>query len=251
MGLSTERILSLATVLAVERHAHAPSRHLDIGAGHGDLIGLMRRQFPQVASAACDCTENLMQLRDQRVDCVDLNTQRLPYADASFDFVTCTEVIEHVENFREMLREVNRVLRAGGTLVVSTPNVLNLKSRFRYLVCGFSNLFGPLQADALRRHGCGGHINPVSVYYLVHALKATGFADIEVRIDKRQSSSGVLLPVLYPLIKVLAALMRQKEKYHYKTIDVHNEGDVMLMNRIDILLGRTILLRCRKAAPPQ
>jgi hypothetical protein len=60
----------------------------------------------------------------------------------------------------------------------------------------------------------------------------------------------VLLPVLYPVIALLSALIRQKEKIHYKTIDAHNEADVVLMNRIDVLLGRTILVRCRKP-PPQ
>ncbi len=48
----------------------------------------------------------------------------LPYADASFDLVVAFEVIEHIENWREFLREARRVLAPNGQFIVSTPNKL-------------------------------------------------------------------------------------------------------------------------------
>src|SRR5579863_6918679 len=51
----------------------------------------------------------------------DLNTQ-LPFADAAFDLVTSLEGIEHVENHFQMARELGRVTRPGGHLIISTPN---------------------------------------------------------------------------------------------------------------------------------
>jgi ubiquinone/menaquinone biosynthesis C-methylase UbiE len=48
--------------------------------------------------------------------------ERLPFADESFDLVTTFEVIEHLVSRRELLDEVCRVLKPGGTLLVSTPN---------------------------------------------------------------------------------------------------------------------------------
>ena len=48
------------------------------------------------------------------------------YKDKSFDVVTATEVIEHLENPRLFLRDINRVLKPGGLCVLSTPNILNL-----------------------------------------------------------------------------------------------------------------------------
>lgn len=53
---------------------------------------------------------------------VDLNTQPVPYPDAFFDTVIAGDVIEHVANPMFMLCEANRVLKPGGTLIVSTPN---------------------------------------------------------------------------------------------------------------------------------
>ncbi len=48
--------------------------------------------------------------------------EALPFADASFDMVLAFEVIEHLENWLEMLREARRVLKPSGVLLVSTPN---------------------------------------------------------------------------------------------------------------------------------
>ena len=94
----------------------------------------------------------------------NLNIESLPFADASFDLVTCTEVIEHLEHYRQTLREMHRVLKPAGRLVVTTPNILNLKSRIRFLIFGFYNLFGPLHTLESNLHDTGGHINPVSSF---------------------------------------------------------------------------------------
>ena len=45
----------------------------------------------------------------------------LPFADASFDHVLCTEVLEHVPEPRRFLVELHRVLRRGGSLVLTVP----------------------------------------------------------------------------------------------------------------------------------
>jgi len=47
---------------------------------------------------------------------------KLPFADASFDLVTCFETIEHVEAQQEVIAELARVLRPDGTLLISSPN---------------------------------------------------------------------------------------------------------------------------------
>ena len=91
--------------------------HLDVGPGHGDLIKLLRNEGVFISSA-CDYTAELMKLNDVSVDIVDLNTQKLPYADCSFDLVTCTEVIEHIEHYRE---DLPRSCIAGVS-IFSSPN---------------------------------------------------------------------------------------------------------------------------------
>jgi SAM-dependent methyltransferase len=48
--------------------------------------------------------------------------ERLPFADASFDKILCTEVLEHIRDDVAALRELRRVLRPGGRLAVSVPH---------------------------------------------------------------------------------------------------------------------------------
>src|SRR6266702_5640433 len=50
------------------------------------------------------------------------DARALPFPDARFDLVVCFEVIEHLAEQEQVLREVRRVLAPGGILIISTPN---------------------------------------------------------------------------------------------------------------------------------
>ncbi len=47
----------------------------------------------------------------------------LPFKEELFDIVLCFEVIEHIRNHKSVLKELHRVLKAGGILLISTPNL--------------------------------------------------------------------------------------------------------------------------------
>jgi hypothetical protein len=103
-----------------------------------------------------------------------------------------------LENFRTVVREIYRVLQPGCIAVFSTPNILNLRSRLRYLSSGFYNLFGPLAPDESAIHTTRGHIDPVSWFYLSHALLSAGFRDLKVTVDKYQRRSILAFLFLIP-----------------------------------------------------
>ncbi len=222
-------------------------RHLDIGAGRGRLMDLFAERFG-VESSALDYTDELMQREGQKVDIADLNREGLPYEDGSFDIVTATEVVEHLEHYRQVLREVHRVLRPGGWCVLTTPNILNLNSRFRFLWFGFWNLFGPLPVKHGALYSTGGHINPVSFFLLAHALMDADFANVSVTVDKHQRSAWPKLILVWPFLKLFAAWAWRKEVRRFRTIDADNAPLVREMNSIPMLLGRTIIVTARKPA---
>lgn len=63
------------------------------------------------------------------IDSVDVERDRFPYESASFDVVLCCEVLEHLSRDpMHMLCEVNRVLRLGGLLILTTPNIVSARS---------------------------------------------------------------------------------------------------------------------------
>jgi SAM-dependent methyltransferase len=245
MGLSTDKILHAVFAKIREVSPQVHGKYLDIGAGHGDLIRVLSRELT-LEPTACDYTGELMRVPGINVDVVDLNTDQLPYGDGIFDLITCTEVIEHIEHYRHTFREIFRILKPGGTLVVTTPNVLNLRSRIRYLLFGFFSLFGPLHLRESRRYLTGGHINPVSYFYLAHALSDAGFTGISVSIDKRQRGSILWLILLWIPIRLFSLWGIHREKHRYKTIDAMNQRFVREMNNTDLLLGRTVVVGCRK-----
>jgi SAM-dependent methyltransferase len=242
---STDKILLSAVAMVARKHNKRPGKHLDIGSGDGSLIRLLKEKFP-LDSSGCDYTDTLMKDHSTKVAIVNLNTDKLPYSDAEFDLITCTEVIEHLEHYRETLQEAYRILNENGTLVVTTPNILNLKSRIRFLIFGFYNLFGPLHFRESALHSTGGHITPIGLFYLIHSLVDAGFEKIEIAIDKKQGTSLLWLALLYTPIKFFGWLTLEREKNKYRTIDEHNIKYVSKINSIDILTGRTIIVGCKK-----
>jgi 2-polyprenyl-6-hydroxyphenyl methylase/3-demethylubiquinone-9 3-methyltransferase len=59
--------------------------------------------------------------------------EALPFADDSFDAVVAGELLEHVRDPADVVSEVRRVLRPGGTFVGSVPNAFRLQSRLLFL----------------------------------------------------------------------------------------------------------------------
>lgn len=100
----------------------------------------------------------------------------------SFDAVALIEVIEHVRNPWETLEFCAGLLRPGGALLLSTPNVTSAFARFRFLTGGRLHQFE-------RADFSYGHINPMTSLMVEKVLQDSGF-DLEVK------RPGPPLPIL-------------------------------------------------------
>lgn len=72
--------------------------------------------------------------RRYRIHNRDLQRDRLPVDDGSVDLVTCLETLEHLLDPMHLLIEANRILKPGGTLLLTTPNVVSWRSMLRAAV---------------------------------------------------------------------------------------------------------------------
>lgn len=229
-----------------KKYTTGPVKHLDVGAGRGGLIKFLNGKFAGMESFGCDYDPTRMNESQVENKRVDLDKEKLPYADATFDWVTCTEVLEHVENYRAVMREIYRVLKPGGVAVFTTPNVLNALSRWRNLLTGFANLFGPLPVKNDARYSTGGHITPLPYFYMAHGLLDSDFTDVEMSIDKVNKGSLLAFVPIYPLILLNQVFFWLKEENRYKTITPENRKHVEANFSVRILVGRTIVVSARK-----
>jgi len=158
------------------------ARILDAGAGEGALSDALRRRGYRVIVSDKDPAG----FHSRTIPFVqaDLNAT-LPFASGSFDAVVSAEVLEHLENPHHLAREFARIVRPGGTLVVTTPNVLQVYSRIHLLLLGTFDFFDALsenREEAFR--GQKGHINPVGFPELRYALERAGFEVREVATNR-------------------------------------------------------------------
>lgn len=104
----------------------------------------------------------------------------LPYPDNYFDAVLLSEVIEHL-NFNPLpvLQEINRILKFGGILYITTPNQANLLNRITIILGG--SIRNPLidsvtQLDQAKNAICGIHWREYTLEELRELLEITGFS---------------------------------------------------------------------------
>jgi SAM-dependent methyltransferase len=190
-SLVHDKVLSL---LQTEK----PGLLLDVPAGEGAFALKARESGHEIRCADIDVSR--FKVQGIACDHVDLN-KPWPYTSSMFDCVVSIEAIEHLENPWHLVREANRVLKRGGKLIITTPNILTIKSRLSYLLYGYPNYFHYMveRYPDRRDESPIDHINPVSFLELRHILSRNGF-QIEAieanRYSKRYSLFYQLLRLL-------------------------------------------------------
>jgi SAM-dependent methyltransferase len=99
-----------------------PIRVLDAGCGTGSLMEQWGH-FPDVEVTGIDLSPEALEFSHRRGQdrLVQGDLTTLPFASGTFDLVTALEVVEHVESDEAALAELCRVLKPGGTLLLSVP----------------------------------------------------------------------------------------------------------------------------------
>jgi len=108
------------------------NRLLDVGCGDGSLTVEVAKLIKANEVYGIDCASKALEIATKRgikTARVDLNSERFPFPDDYFDVALAIEVLEHLTNTDHMLNETRRVLKKGGLLVLSTPNLCSYVNR--------------------------------------------------------------------------------------------------------------------------
>ena len=164
---STGRVLELGCYMQITPLLERLCGYREVRGGYFGKPGRVDRKTMQFPDGEFVCM----------VDHFDAERDPFPYPDEHFDLVIAGEIIEHLTyDPMHMLVEARRVLREGGYLLVTTPNVGSVTSVAKTLD-GHDN---PQIFFLYKRPGPGieeeiGHFREYTVYELGEAVKAAGF----------------------------------------------------------------------------
>jgi 2-polyprenyl-3-methyl-5-hydroxy-6-metoxy-1,4-benzoquinol methylase len=144
-----------------------PGRVLDVGCGSGDFLFRMHQQGWKVAGVDFDDKAIVNAKTKYGFDLLHNDLAGAHFPDNSFDAITMNHVIEHVPDPTALLSEILRVLKPGGRLVATTPNIQSL---------GHS-----LYQECWRGLEPPRHLQVFSVQALRNCAQQAGFKKIEVK----------------------------------------------------------------------
>ena len=185
--------------------------------------------------------------------------EKLDIDDNAIDIIICQEGIEHISDQYGLLKEFNRILKKGGELIITTPNISNVRSKI-------SNLF--TESDMWKRMPYTeldsiwhienksmkfyfGHLFLLPVNHLKTLLVLNGFGNFIYKRTKISTSSmllGLLLYPVYLILNIMAYLTNiRKNKHINLSIKKRILWDRLLLNlSFTTLFYKHIFWVCKK-----
>lgn len=186
----------------IQANVSAGSSVLDVGTGSGALAS-------RLMGAGYDVTATDLDAEDYRAAAPiilwDVSDQNIPtdLRLRPYDAVAAIEVLEHVENPLQALRNVRELLQPGGFVVVSTPHLSHPRSRIKFLIRGAPSYFGEAE------YYLPGHRSLLPDWLLKRHLEEAGFTDVRLSYAGSLGLRGKqrwLYVALKPLLFALRAL---------------------------------------------
>lgn len=175
-----------------------PSRVVDLAAGEGAFSVKLKELGHEVL--AVDASLDNWKVPEIELQIQNLDSEfaeKIQSNDNKFDAVVAIEIIEHLENPFRFARECAKLLKPGGLLFLTTPNVEAVYSRLIFLYTGRLNSFG--EYETVRP----AHITPIFKWKLDMLLEEAGFEIVREVFNPQVYAPGTNLK-----IKISAFLAR-------------------------------------------
>lgn len=163
----------IASIVGLGKHV------LDVGAGEGDIATLLaQKENTVVCVDIASHAVRKLSARGFKTYQLDVEKDIFPFRRNSFDIVIAGEIIEHLFDPLEFLRKCSTVLKKGGLIVVTTPNLASLGRRILLLIGK-----NPYTDPWVEKAGIGGHIRYYVPATLTQVLSKAGFIAISMTSD--------------------------------------------------------------------
>jgi SAM-dependent methyltransferase len=164
----------------------SPAKVLDVGTGYGQVMYLFHKKGYEVCGLDDDFNGTRSESHEdghfpfaEKKYC-GLEKEDLPYAENTFDLVTCLNTIEHIPcSPRKLLKEIHRVLKNGGVAYISQPNVAVLGRRLSFFVKGKSPYWDIKDFFETEPGYFTGHSREYTRRELLYMIGSVGFKIID------------------------------------------------------------------------
>ena len=215
---------------------------LDLGCGSGDYA-YMLQEFGFDTVAADTYTDHF-----RYADAVPFMQfdacKSLPFAPETFDYVLFMEVVEHLYRPFDVIADIHRIVRKGGTLLLSTPNILNIRSRLRYLFEGAYDYFREPLIEQTRnekeKNAANLHVIPWRYHELEYLLYKNGFA-IEGIYTSRCEHYALSFLIPFILFQLKSKSLRSEKSGTISYRRIHD-----IIGKKEMLFGRHLVVQAKK-----
>jgi len=174
-------------------HGQPGQRLLELGAAYHFISAAVKRlkgyediRCTDIWNGERQCKRTIRS-RDRReqysflVDNFDVQRGSWPYEDAAFDVVLCCELLEHLHTDPlQMMSEINRVLRTGGVLLLTTPNLASAKSVACLLRGDTPYIYGKFEPSGI---STDRHNREYTLGEIERLVRSAGFEVVKIKAE--------------------------------------------------------------------
>ena len=223
----------------------------DFGAGRGHMCERLGNYAQQQGIEPSDCviaSEVVPECFEyEPIECrkIGINSE-IPMDDDSLDVVYAIEVLEHCRRPYDFFDQAFRVLKPGGMVLFSVPNIMHLTSRLQNLFQGYGEMFdAPSKLEENAGRICG-HIMPLNFAWFHYGLTVSGFEQIKSHADRRKRGAMFLSAVMSPALLAGSVMRDIKVRRYDKDVWKENRSLIYKMNSIDTLTSRSCIVQAYK-----
>jgi 2-polyprenyl-3-methyl-5-hydroxy-6-metoxy-1,4-benzoquinol methylase len=177
-------------------------RILDLGCGQGHITSKIQENFQSAEISGLDYSISAIEYAVALFPQIDFavgNAYDPPYSEGYFDIVVCNNLWEHVPDPLFLLKEIRRIIRSGGFLIISTPSRYRLENIVRVMRGKSVRFMSPL------------HVTEYSVGQIIEQLEFGKFEVIRIDSEpvitknttiKSLIINGVILPIIRVSLKI-------------------------------------------------